>query len=288
MRVQPWDGRISNWCIDLWTTLYAPRGAVGQLPTRTDTRAVYGSFLINCGGSKPGCCMKTKQEKEQWSKDYAKWKWEVLRRNPKYREDFDELDRQGFSRGDFMRPSLDEEKEKKKDAFRAKWKLSSLIDHRCSFEELDNYDQREVFGWAEGGDPFVEMDTPADIWDDETLGKERLAIFVDLRFDKKVILSKIESILEELIERAETHAPPKEPPTRQRHSFKRYPRYFQVYDLREEEALSFPEIAERIFPDDFKDADSRREGDPQQQPEAKIDLVKHYYREAKRMITYGI
>ena len=262
-----------------------------------------------------------------WYKTYARFKWEYLRRNPDYQKDFDELARTFLipyhSFDDYLYClawNLSDEVEEEREAFHKKWKLKFPINFMYSYDEIpDHHVKWSLFFWARGDDASKERHGPVevageydflmDLWFDSLTWKEKgfdpngtendwsrfieqykkgteLTLNIDLEYDKKVILAGIRIWLD-FIDKGKRFITLEGPPSRQRQSFKLYPIYLQVWDLRQQ-SRTFHDIAREIFPYDFEDPLSLPEDAPPQEPEAKIDLVEYYYHEAKRLVTHGI
>ena len=259
-----------------------------------------------------------------WYETYAELKWEFLRRNSDYQEDFDRLSASfpipGHSFDDYLYCAawnLSDEVEEEREAFCKKWNLKFPINYRHSYDEIPDYNVKwHIWYWARGDDPSAERYGPIDVtgeyeflrdlWFDSSSwpdpdGTEddwsrfvaqyktssELTLNIDLKYDKKIIIDGIKFWLS-FVEKGKRFIRPDKPAARERQSFKLYPKYLKVWDLREKEELTFREIAEKIFPYDFEDPLSLPENAPPQEPEAKIDLVEYYYREAKRLVTHGI
>ena len=91
---------------------------------------------------------------------------------------------------------------------------------------------------------------------------------VNLNFSK----DKINKQLATLIKRLKANWEEKQLQKRQRHHYDKYPKYLNVYDLHEKEKLGWPEIADRIFPDE------------QDRKNAATKVREHYYEVAKEII----
>lgn len=262
----------------------------------------------------------------KWYKDfekYTRYKWEFLRRNPEYQKDFDELDKQPYDFDNYLwcaAWNLSDEVEQEREAFRKRWGLRFPINHRHPYDEIPDYHVKwHIYYWARGDDASKERHGPVEVvgeyrflmdlwfashrWEEESAdpsGTEsdwrpfieqwakgtELTLNVDLKYDRKVIMDGVKIWLE-FIEKGKRFIQPDKSPVRDRHYFDLYPKYLEVWDLRQQ-GRPFPEIARTIFPNDFIDQSERKEGDPHPNPGSALVKVQKYYREADRLIKSGI
>ena len=263
----------------------------------------------------------------RWYETYANCKWEFLRRNSDYQEDYDRRSASflipGHSFDDYLYCAawnLSDEVEEEREAFRNKWKLRFPINYKYSYDEIPDYNVKwHIWYWARGDDPLKEMHDPVEVageygflmdllvdslsWKEKGFGPDgteddwnrfieqyKLGTELTLNIDLEYDRKVIMEGVEnwlKFIEIGKRFIRPDKPAPRERQTFDKYPSYLKVWDMRQK-GLPFPEIAREVFPDDFKDPSELEEDDPDPNPESALVKVQQYYKEAERLIMSGI
>ena len=207
---------------------------------------------------------------------YAKSRWEFIRRNKVFREDL--IKKREEEHGGLVEMTPD----------MPKWNMKSVYSYSLedSFEEIIHseakvYKERLLQGdeWSYHYsicsftqnvlpvNPIVSMlSTP-----EESLTSNNLKICINLTFSKSKIMDEVEIYV-----RAHQRIPinkikPKK--TRVKHRYDLYPDYLAVYDMRENDKLTYREIAKVIIPNDLET----------DQKAAEVKLIQ-WYKEAKRLV----
>ncbi len=117
--------------------------------------------------------------------------------------------------------------------------------------------------------------------------KREKTIITKIHLDRKKedIIKDVKFLLKSLDKEAKSH---KLDLKTKRPQWDVYDKYIEVFDLKTNNPkLTWGKIAEKLFPQHFKEPHTLKETDPDQNPESAIKLVKHYYKMAQEMVNGG-
>jgi hypothetical protein len=209
---------------------------------------------------------KTQLRDPESDRQYARYRWEFLRRNPEYIKDFENLQKK-IEKSGFYPPNGPHLEEA---AFCDKWRVTVPLSPYFGFNRKGNAPLPFPVSWED--DMYAQVETlffedgdwpPVLIYGKGLDDKNGLTVRIDLRYSKNEILKELGAILKEH-HKGSSKAKPK-------YRFDKLDTYLKVYDLRNE-GKSWAQIADAIGED------------PKLGKDSAITTVRNYHQSAVTFI----
>ncbi len=222
---------------------------------------------------------KLSNDRAQKQRDYAKYRWEFMRRDPEYRRDWEKAQEirkrvkleEGLKKvleetGVMVYPPEYQEEYEQELALCKKYGLgldrAYMFDPDKSFEELTEYSP----------DFYISMINPSAV----TLSspdKDPKKVRIDIDFNN---VNSIAELIRHVSDRLQEHYETISQDKTQRYGGIDYDLLLEVGDLKEKEHLKHQEVAQKIDPRKFRE-----------NPESAIRNVGHYYKHYKELVNGG-